>query len=135
MDNYSHSNHEGMKCLQVGVARPLLDKMLPLQETNHSSSNDEGMKCLQDQEVGVARPPSSHENALQPAEGGEGERKGHAAYERAVRQMMGGAPGTAAAAAAVHEGLFADRPAWMSDNPATFTEEQTRQVRAQTASP
>ena len=93
------------------------------------------MECLQDQEVGVARPPSSHEDALQPAEGGEGERKGHAAYERAVRQMMGGAPGTAAAAAAVHEGLFADRPAWMSDNPATFTEEQTRQVCKRTASP
>lgn len=101
----------------------------------HSHSHLKGIKCLQDQEVGVARPPSSHENLLQPAEGGEGERKGHAAYEKAVRQMMGGAPGTAAAAAAVHEGLFADRPTWMSDNPATFTEEQTRQVRAQTAFP
>ena len=65
---------------------------------------------------------------MQPAQAGEGERKGHAAYDKAVRQMMGGAPGTAAAAAAVHEGLFADRPAWMSERPATFTEEQTRQV-------
>ena len=72
---------------------------------------------------------SSQADAQLPILSGEGERKGQAAYEKAVRQMMGGAPGSAAAAAAVHEGLFADRPAWMSDSPAGFTEDQVRQVQ------
>ena len=79
--------------------------------------------------MGLARPASSHPDAQQEASAGDGERKGQAAYEKAVRQMMGGAPGTAAAAKAVHEGLFADRPAWMSSDPAGLTEEQSLQVR------
>ncbi len=83
---------------------------------------------MQDEEVGLPRPVSSHPDAQQSSLAGEGERKGQAAYEKAVRQMMGGAPGTAAAAAAVHQGLFADRPSWMSGDPAGFNEEQARQV-------
>ena len=87
---------------------------------------------LQDEEVGCPRPISSQADAdqQQGMRQGDGVRKGRAGYEKAVRQMMGGAPGTAAAAAAVHEGLFADRPAWMFDNPAGFSEDQTRQVSA-----
>ncbi|KAK9860353.1 hypothetical protein WJX84_002700 [Apatococcus fuscideae] len=104
----------------------------PFMPASASAEDEQWPVTIMDEEVGCPRPISCQADAdqQQGMRQGDGDRKGRAGYEKAVRQMMGGAPGTAAAAAAVHEGLFADRPAWMSDDPAGFSEDQTRQVKA-----